>query len=155
MARGHGNAVLIGSRHSAGTLAIQEFLTRNNQPYAYLDVDLDAEVKKLTNPATATLDYQDIIKNPNISVVYVCTTPEHNHYPITRDCLKAGKHVLLEKPGRQVGQLIGRSPYLQSVHLDAPESLLGSFVDAKILAVGPNSLSGQYVGSPATGDHLI
>ena len=37
-----------------------------------------AEVKALTKPATATLDYQDIIKNPNISVVYVCTTPEQN-----------------------------------------------------------------------------
>jgi predicted dehydrogenase len=56
------------------------------------------EVRKLTKPATATLDYQDIIKNPNISVVYICTTPEQTHYPITRDCLKAGKHVLLEKP---------------------------------------------------------
>jgi predicted dehydrogenase len=57
-----------------------------------------AEVKALTRPASATLDYQDIVSNPNISVVYVCTTPEQNHYPITRDCLKAGKHVLLEKP---------------------------------------------------------
>src|SRR4030095_13899071 len=57
-----------------------------------------AEVKALTKPATATLDYQDIIRNPDISVVYVCTTPESNHFPITRDCLKAGKHVLLEKP---------------------------------------------------------
>jgi predicted dehydrogenase len=57
-----------------------------------------AEVKALTRAASATLDYQDIINNPNISVVYVCTTPEGNHFPITRDCLKAGKHVLLEKP---------------------------------------------------------
>jgi predicted dehydrogenase len=57
-----------------------------------------AEVKALTRPGSATLDYQDIVGNPNISVVYVCTTPEQNHYPITRDCLKAGKHVLLEKP---------------------------------------------------------
>src|SRR4029077_6633828 len=57
-----------------------------------------AEVKTLTKPATATLDYQDIVKNDNISVVYVCTTPESNHFPITRDCLKAGKNVLLEKP---------------------------------------------------------
>jgi thioredoxin reductase (NADPH) len=45
MARGYGNVVLIGSRHSAGTLAIQEFLTRNNQPYAYVDVDVDAGVQ--------------------------------------------------------------------------------------------------------------
>lgn len=57
-----------------------------------------AEVKALTNPATATLDYQDIIRNQNISVVYICTTPEPTHFPIARDCLKAGKHVLLEKP---------------------------------------------------------
>jgi len=56
------------------------------------------EVRKLTNPATATLDYQDIVRNPDISVVYICTTPEGTHYPIARDCLKAGKHVLLEKP---------------------------------------------------------
>src|SRR5262245_66522831 len=48
-----------------------------------------AEVKTLPNPATATLDYRDIINNPNISVVYVCTTPESNHFPITRDCPKA------------------------------------------------------------------
>src|SRR5579885_680688 len=57
-----------------------------------------AEVKSLYKPATATLDYRDIIKNDNISVVYISTTPESNHYPICRDCLKAGKHVMLEKP---------------------------------------------------------
>jgi myo-inositol 2-dehydrogenase/D-chiro-inositol 1-dehydrogenase len=57
-----------------------------------------AEVKALYNPATATLDYNDIINNPNISVVFISTTPEANHYPIARDCLKGGKHVLLEKP---------------------------------------------------------
>jgi predicted dehydrogenase len=57
-----------------------------------------AEVKALTNPASATLDYQDIVRNPDISVVYISTTPEHTHYPIARDCLRAGKHVLLEKP---------------------------------------------------------
>ncbi|MDJ1017745.1 MAG: Gfo/Idh/MocA family oxidoreductase [Paracoccaceae bacterium] len=56
------------------------------------------EVRKLTNPATATLDYQEIVANPAISVVYISTTPEQTHYPIARDCLKAGKHVLLEKP---------------------------------------------------------
>jgi myo-inositol 2-dehydrogenase/D-chiro-inositol 1-dehydrogenase len=57
-----------------------------------------AEVKALTKPATATLDYQDIIKNDAIKVVYISTTPEQTHYPIARDCLRAGKHVLLEKP---------------------------------------------------------
>src|SRR5438477_7743217 len=57
-----------------------------------------AEVKALYRPATATLDYNDIIANPDISVVFVSTTPEANHYPIARDCLKGGNNVMLEKP---------------------------------------------------------
>src|ERR1700742_3725004 len=57
-----------------------------------------AEVKAPNKPATATLDYQDIIRNDNISVVYISTTPESNHYPIARDCLKSGKNVMLERP---------------------------------------------------------
>src|SRR3954452_1720276 len=57
-----------------------------------------AQVKRLTGAAPATLDYRDIVGNETIKVVYISTTPESNHYPIARDCLKAGKHVLLEKP---------------------------------------------------------
>jgi myo-inositol 2-dehydrogenase/D-chiro-inositol 1-dehydrogenase len=57
-----------------------------------------AEVKRLYKPTTATPNYQDILDNPDISVVYVSTTPEANHYPIARDCLKNGKNVMLEKP---------------------------------------------------------
>src|SRR5262245_22880193 len=57
-----------------------------------------AEVQALTDAATATLDYREIVGNPDIRVVYICTTPEHTHFPIARDCLRAGKHVLLEKP---------------------------------------------------------
>ena len=52
-----------------------------------------AEVQALTGS-----DYRDILNNPAIEVVYISTTPEPTHYPIARDCLKAGKHVLLEKP---------------------------------------------------------
>ncbi len=56
------------------------------------------EVKELTNPASATLDYNDIVNNPDVEVVYISTTPEQTHYPIAKACLAAGKHVLLEKP---------------------------------------------------------
>ena len=45
MTRSAGNVVLIGSRHLASTLSLQEFLTRNNQPYAYLDADHDPGVQ--------------------------------------------------------------------------------------------------------------
>ena len=52
--------------------------------------------------------------------------------------------VLLEKPGRDPGQLAGRSPYLQTVHIQAEASLIGQTVDATITSVGTNSLSGHY-----------
>jgi tRNA-2-methylthio-N6-dimethylallyladenosine synthase len=50
--------------------------------------------------------------------------------------------VLFEKQGRRQGQLIGRSPYLQSVFADADQSLLGRIVPVKISAALPHSLSG-------------
>jgi tRNA-2-methylthio-N6-dimethylallyladenosine synthase len=66
-------------------------------------------------------------------------------------CVGLTLPVLIEKPGRQSGQMIGRSPYLQSVHLDIETAALGQIVDAKILVVGPNSLSGQYVSETQNG----
>jgi thioredoxin reductase (NADPH) len=42
-----GGPVLIGSNHSADTLRIKNFLARNEQPYAYLDVDRDPDVAQI------------------------------------------------------------------------------------------------------------
>jgi thioredoxin reductase (NADPH) len=44
---GFGDAVVVGSSHSAGTLRIREFLTRNGHPHAYIDVDRDEGVEEL------------------------------------------------------------------------------------------------------------
>jgi len=62
-------------------------------------------------------------------------------------CVGKKLAVLLEKPGRQKGQLIGRSPYLQSVHLEAGNFRIGDIVTVSIKSVGPNSLSGHDVQS--------
>jgi tRNA-2-methylthio-N6-dimethylallyladenosine synthase len=48
--------------------------------------------------------------------------------------------LLLEKPGRMPGQLIGRSPWLQSVNVDAKSSQIGDIIQVRITAAGPNSL---------------
>lgn len=50
--------------------------------------------------------------------------------------------VLLEKPGRHEGQMIGRTPYLQSVHVSAPKSMLGLIASVSIKGVTPNALAG-------------
>ena len=43
--RGSGDVVLVGSRHSGGTLRVKEFLTRNGHPYSYIDLDEDSEAQ--------------------------------------------------------------------------------------------------------------
>jgi len=50
--------------------------------------------------------------------------------------------VLLERRGRQAGQLAGRSPYMQAVHVAAPAELLGAIVPVEITAAHAVSLSG-------------
>ncbi len=54
--------------------------------------------------------------------------------------------VLLEKPGRKDGQLIGKSPYLQAVHLDAAPELIGTIQQVRIVSSKSNSLSGELMG---------
>jgi tRNA-2-methylthio-N6-dimethylallyladenosine synthase len=51
--------------------------------------------------------------------------------------------VLLEKPGRNPGQLAGKSPYLNAVHLDAGAGALGQVVEARIIGATANSLAGE------------
>jgi tRNA-2-methylthio-N6-dimethylallyladenosine synthase len=49
--------------------------------------------------------------------------------------------VLLERTGKKPGQLIGKTPWLQSVHLETSASI-GDLIDVEILSAGPNSLAG-------------
>jgi thioredoxin reductase (NADPH) len=44
---GFGNIVLLGSRHSAQTLSLREFLSRNGHPYTYVDLDTDRDSQAL------------------------------------------------------------------------------------------------------------
>ena len=47
LAQGIGDATLLGSSHSADTLRIKEFFTRNGHPYTYIDLERDADVQGL------------------------------------------------------------------------------------------------------------
>ena len=49
--------------------------------------------------------------------------------------------VLIERRGRHAGQMIGRSPWLQSVHLET-SARPGTIVDVTLVAAGPNSMTG-------------
>jgi predicted dehydrogenase len=57
-----------------------------------------SEVAAATHPRSVTTDYRRLLDNAAISAVLICATPEHLHFSLARDCLRSGKHVLLEKP---------------------------------------------------------
>jgi tRNA-2-methylthio-N6-dimethylallyladenosine synthase len=50
--------------------------------------------------------------------------------------------VLIERPGKRAGQMLGKSPWLQSVHLDG-DATIGDLVTVRIEAAGPNSVGGR------------
>jgi tRNA-2-methylthio-N6-dimethylallyladenosine synthase len=58
--------------------------------------------------------------------------------------------VLFEAPGRHAGQLKGRSPYLQPVHAEASESLIGCVAEVEIEGLGAASLRGRPVAVART-----
>lgn len=53
--------------------------------------------------------------------------------------------VLFTHPGRRPGQIGGRTPWLQPVHVDGPETLIGQIVPIRIAHARPNSLTGTCI----------
>lgn len=58
--------------------------------------------------------------------------------------------VLFEKSGRHPGQIVGRSPYLQAVHAEGPESLIGTIAPVRIESAAKMSLGGVLEANPDT-----
>jgi len=80
IANAQGDTVLIGSSHSAGTLRIREFLTRNAQPHAYVDVEKDPAIQAMLDrfhlhvedvPVLICRDHR-VHKNPSNEEVADC-----------------------------------------------------------------------------------
>jgi len=66
-----------------------------------------------------------------------------NQHRLAFNRSKVGVHtkVLIERKGRLPGQMIGRSPWLQSVHVEA-DAQPGDIVSVTLVAAGPNSMTG-------------
>ena len=65
---------------------------------AEIDTAKAEKVAANTGARLWTTDYRELLRRDDVHAVIVSTTPESTHYPIARDALLAGKHVLLEKP---------------------------------------------------------
>ena len=58
-------------------------------------------------------------------------------------CIGRTMPVLLDRPGRNPGQMVGRSPWMQAVHVTAPPERFGSIADVAIDRATANSLAGR------------
>jgi thioredoxin reductase (NADPH) len=80
ISHGYGNLILLGSRHSANTLRLREFLTRNGHPYMYVDLDTDKSSQELLDRFEVKLDEipvvicqaHAVLRNPSIQELADC-----------------------------------------------------------------------------------
>ena len=78
--KGYGNVILLGSRHSAGTLRLREFLGRNAYPYTYVDLDTDKDSQtlldrfdvKLSEIPVVVCNARTVLKNPTTQELADC-----------------------------------------------------------------------------------
>jgi tRNA-2-methylthio-N6-dimethylallyladenosine synthase len=64
-----------------------------------------------------------------------------NQLAFNRSTVGRETQILVERPGRRTGQMIGRSPWLQSVHVET-DARAGDIIDVTLLSAGPNSMAG-------------
>ncbi|MCF8479253.1 MAG: tRNA (N6-isopentenyl adenosine(37)-C2)-methylthiotransferase MiaB [Rhodospirillum sp.] len=70
-------------------------------------------------------------------------------------CLGREMDVLFDRPGRHPGQVVGRSPWMQPIHVTAPDMVLGSMARVQVVKTSPNSLAGTVIpGSVVPGANV-
>jgi tRNA-2-methylthio-N6-dimethylallyladenosine synthase len=94
-------------------------------------------------PGTPAADMEDQIRPEVMDERLQRLHQRINAHQLAFNQSKAGcdTQVLIERKGRHDGQMIGRSPWLQSVHLETAASP-GEIVDVTMIAAGPNSMTG-------------
>ena len=59
-------------------------------------------------------------------------------------------HVLFDRKGQKDGQLLGKTPWMQSVYVDAPARLFGQIVDVRITNAFQNGMAGEIITTEST-----
>jgi thioredoxin reductase (NADPH) len=154
MAQGKGSVILIGSRHSAGTLTLQEFLTRNSQPYTYLDVDEDPEVQETLDHFGLSVDDVPVficrgtrvLRKPTIEEVGGCLGLNQVNEERVRDLVVIGGG-----PAGLAAAVYGASEGLDVLVLEAssPGGQAGSSSRIENYLGFPTGISGQRLAGRA------
>ena len=62
-----------------------------------------------------------------------------------QECVGKVMPVLLEQKGRHKGQLIGRTPYMQNLHVETKDDNINKIIEVKVTSATTNSLSGKEI----------
>ena len=138
--RGAGNVILLGSRHSAQTLLLREFLTRNGHPHTYVDLDTD-------------FTYQDLLDHFHVTVedvpIVICNNRTVLRSPSIQElakCLGLNAHITASEVRDLV--IVGAGPSgLAAAVYGASEGL-------DVLVIEANSPGGQAGSSSRIENYL-
>ncbi|MBV8867174.1 MAG: FAD-dependent oxidoreductase [Acidobacteriaceae bacterium] len=153
---GYGNLILLGSRHSAQTLELREFLSRNGHPYTYVDLDADHtsqelldrfEVKASEVPVVIC-STGGVLRNPSIEKLVNCLgLNSHIDNTHVRDLI-----ILGAGPAGLAAAVYAASEGLNAVVIEnrAPGGQAGSSSKIENYLGFPTGISGQELASRAT-----
>jgi tRNA-2-methylthio-N6-dimethylallyladenosine synthase len=97
--------------------------------------------KRPGTPAAAEDQIAEPIKNERLAAIQAAILAEQARFNAA--CAGRVVPVLFDRAGRKPGQLHGRSPHMQSVHVAAPRHLLGRIAPVRIEAARALSLAGR------------
>jgi tRNA-2-methylthio-N6-dimethylallyladenosine synthase len=98
-------------------------------------------VRPGTPAASADGQVAEQVKSERLAALQLLLAEQQRDF--NEACVGRVLPVLFEKPGRHEGQLVGRSPYLQSVHATAATVRIGDIVAVRISRASANSLAGS------------
>lgn len=103
--------------------------------------------KYSARPGTPAADHPnqvpEDVKSARLSALQSLLTQQQTAFNTA--CVGQTLPVLLTGPGRHPGQMIGRSPYLQPVYVNASDDCAGMILDTEITGLGTNSLAAKLV----------
>jgi thioredoxin reductase (NADPH) len=152
---GFGDAVVVGSRHSAATLRLQEFLLRNGQPYRYLDVDTDPDVQAFLDQLHVSVSEvpilvcrgERVLRNPSNADVADCLGfNDEIDAAVMRDVVVCGAG-----PGGLAAAVYAASEGLDvlMIEANAPGGQAGSSSKIENYLGFPTGISGQALAGRA------
>jgi thioredoxin reductase (NADPH) len=145
---GEGNVILFGTKGSARTLAIREFLTRNGHPFTYVDIESDNCASELMEQLAVRnseipvvyCNRRYVLRNPSIAELAACLDLNINVDKGVRDVLVIGAG-----PGGLAAAVYAASEGLKTLVIEksAPGGQAGSSSKIENYLGFPTGLSGQ------------